>query len=318
MFRFTSLRKAGSKAFTLVELLVVIGIIAVLISILLPSLTAARRAADRTKCLSNLRQIGQAFYMYSNENKGYLPRMFYRHYVNAGTYLERGWYDWISKYLMTPGTELNTDWTGIQTTNNRLISSPEVVASNSVLRGCPSWIGMYRANNTSTSFSSSNLVFGYSMNPYPFGPDDTRATDPSAPSSGSVNSNNRTDAFPASQGAELAGHSAFFRLNQYTHPAQRALAYDNIHRNTIMSLSSYNGWPYKPENPSGMAWLPAPDALYLSLDFHRHPSPKKLQIIANTASSLVQPRDPSMNCLYVDGHAEFTSVREVYKAIRFH
>jgi prepilin-type N-terminal cleavage/methylation domain-containing protein len=61
------------KGFTLVELLVVIGIIALLISILLPSLNQARENAKATQCLSNLRQLGLAFMMYANAHGGKLP-----------------------------------------------------------------------------------------------------------------------------------------------------------------------------------------------------------------------------------------------------
>ena len=61
------------RAFTLVELLVVIGIIAVLISILLPTLSKAREQAHRAQCLSNQKQIVTAIIMYAGENKGTLP-----------------------------------------------------------------------------------------------------------------------------------------------------------------------------------------------------------------------------------------------------
>lgn len=59
--------------FTLVELLVVIGIIAVLIAILLPTLTSARKASNRSVCMSNQRQLATACLMYAQENRGFLP-----------------------------------------------------------------------------------------------------------------------------------------------------------------------------------------------------------------------------------------------------
>src|SRR5262245_27178781 len=79
------MRKA--KAFTLVELLVVIGIIAVLIAILLPTISKAQAMAQRTKCLSGIRELGNALRMYAVQNRdqipiGYMDQANFNYFVN--------------------------------------------------------------------------------------------------------------------------------------------------------------------------------------------------------------------------------------------
>jgi prepilin-type N-terminal cleavage/methylation domain-containing protein/prepilin-type processing-associated H-X9-DG protein len=73
------------KGFTLVELLVVIGIIAVLMSILLPALNRARESAKAVSCASNMKQIGAALAMYCGDNNDYTPRFAYDPNTAAAT-----------------------------------------------------------------------------------------------------------------------------------------------------------------------------------------------------------------------------------------
>jgi prepilin-type N-terminal cleavage/methylation domain-containing protein/prepilin-type processing-associated H-X9-DG protein len=295
-----------SAGFTLVELLVVIGIIALLISILLPSLNAARRAADRTKCLSALRQIGNGYYMYANDNKGYFPRVVYRWWTPAGTVREKTWYDFVSKYVTGDKRELNA--TGSQAISvEPQISSPDIMNGNNVLWGCPTFTRFYKANYTATTYSASTLVNGYTMNAFPFGPNDTRPADPAAPSSGTVNSMKRTDTYASAAAAVVPGNKTFFKQTQYSRPSERALVFDNVHRLPMFSAALQSGWSYEPD--TNTPWITTPDALYFSPDFLRHP-PK---VINN-----LKPTVKSLNMLFCDGHADTVSAREAYRAVRFH
>ncbi len=99
----TTRRNSKRSAFTLVELLVVIGVIAVLIGLLLPALNKAREQAKRAACLANLRTLGQAMILYSHDSRDRLPNT-----NPKNTYVSYSAQDYVlialaSKYVRSPG-----------------------------------------------------------------------------------------------------------------------------------------------------------------------------------------------------------------------
>lgn len=87
------MKRPGKQGFTLIEMLVVIAIIALLASLIVPAVSNALTRAQQVKCMSNMRQIGQALMMYTLENNGALPPT--RHSAQA----DQAWITLLSPYL---------------------------------------------------------------------------------------------------------------------------------------------------------------------------------------------------------------------------
>lgn len=145
--RLSSHARSERAGFTLVELLVVIGIIAVLISILLPSLAKARTAALKIQCASNMRTIGQYMHMYANENRGQLP-------VDRAT----DWWGASWTRTICPPAADNADVTSPQLFRCPL--APPGMLRSYALMGMNFWDPITSNNPGPNEMRPANLVFG--------------------------------------------------------------------------------------------------------------------------------------------------------------
>lgn len=153
--------------FTLVELLVVIGIIAVLIGILLPALASARRSAGAVKCSASLREVGNCFKMYELDSKGFWPvaringimvpgisaaqQYKFEDRVFFGS-TQGYWFDFLAKFATKNKVGNAAGGSGITAQD----------AYKTVFYGCPAFQAY-----TNTSGTTNVLQPGYGMNPYP-------------------------------------------------------------------------------------------------------------------------------------------------------
>ncbi|HEY4309306.1 MAG TPA: type II secretion system protein [Pirellulales bacterium] len=101
------------QAFSLIELLMVIGIISLLVGMLLPALSKARRSSQSVQCRSQLRQLGIAFHMYASANRGYLPSWSGVHFYPDAKYSEvdgdqdgLSWTEQLMPYYVAPDSKL--------------------------------------------------------------------------------------------------------------------------------------------------------------------------------------------------------------------
>ena len=274
--------RSRRKGFTLVELLVVIGIIAVLVGILMPALGSARRQARSVKCLANLRSIGQGFYLYGQSYNGKWPVA-----VHESPGVSTRWVDRIAEFI-TPNVMRNM--ADMKALNERLRES-------SAIWGCPEWgLGQDEYDPNSTTHY---VRVGYAMQPYLNLPDN-EGTNPA-----------RMRAYIS--GADPTKTGQYFPQTQWGKKgSDRLLVADSpahfiqLSQRTRGALSpSSVWWPWTTPEPGDYSKINA--QVHFWVDGGRHGKP------GTTKQN--QYNNKYINAVFCDGSARSVSVREAWNAI---
>ena len=285
--------------FTLVELLVVIGIIAILVALLLPALQGARRQAQAVKCAAALKEMGIGYMLYASENQGYWPVCKHSGVaatadppIMVGSMTAPGdafWWDFITKYIARD-KKLGT----ASTTHQEAAE-----ARNSVVWGCPSWEG-----NWSGALGDLNRQQpGYGMSFEP------RMT-PSYPGHMGLTSTARDR---VRNGTATQGK--YWKQTAWTSPATRMLLADSklyiVEQLRLDTGAAFPGQEVKMGAPYSSPALFG-QSYY---DWHRHGA--KPPVLAGTTRFEGKGGKVAFNILYCDGHvATAITKEEGYRAIR--
>jgi prepilin-type N-terminal cleavage/methylation domain-containing protein/prepilin-type processing-associated H-X9-DG protein len=333
--------KSGRRAFTLVELLVVIGIIAVLIGILLPVLSSARKSAQATKCAAALREIGNAFKMYAIDNNQFYPPMRvaynaanpykvmfgneqYQPVAGAQTY----WMYFLAKYVSKQKFGVSAGMTPEEASR----------AINSVLWGCPNFVPVNTSSATIGVGGIAMVYTGYGYNGFPEytenNPNPATSSDkydaigdsistwpPGDPRARAVSYIQAPTNGDWSQYYTVPQSGKWYKMGNYTNAAERALvgdcrAYvlealkcsgpDNFSGQGNINILATSFWTSNTQSPA--------DTGQSSYDYYRHGKypPMEFPNAFNSKGGKI-----SYNVLFADGHVENLQSREQgFKAAR--
>lgn len=316
------------RAFTLAELLIVIAIIAVLISVLLPALSAARRSAQTVKCLSALRQLGSAFQQYAQDNKRAFPVVRWAPSTGAvsnpaslrpewgpgapsnetgsptASTKERIWVDMIAKYVVKESTN----------------GDPQVYKKyqyTSTFFGCPAF---NTDNFDPTDTLGKQYSMGYGMSMHALGPYSTVTAPGMTRFTQGLGANGLTNLANIKPGATepfyYNAKGTFYKMEQWGRKgADKGLIADSNGFDLIASsawLKADENAPTAQTQPAsmGLAYPHPTSSLptsYISVDASRH--------VAPTADKKKMLRTRGVNMLFVDGHANTINPREAWIAI---
>ncbi|MEA2734540.1 MAG: hypothetical protein QOE14_991 [Humisphaera sp.] len=293
------------RGFTLVELLVVIGIIAVLVGILLPTLASARRSATSVKCLANLKQMGDLFLMYAGDHKNTFP-------VSRQDLPE---VNGVPQNLLPSQGGLNYYWCDMlymyakrnaKPLNDPTVSQADLDSWRKSIFWCPTWEADHPNIAATPALYNERFKTGYAMNAL-------WAYRPDFPATGNLPS---VRIAQRSVAVWIGGAGRYYKKNEISNQPERILVADTNCWTIGLQQTNAAG-DLAGQGVGNAGWAALEDGASppgaTNLDYYRHGKyPSNDGTRFNTKGGKV-----ACNVLYGDGHCSTLQGRaDGYKGIR--